>query len=108
MIPLAVEQVGDILKTSWIAAIVFRRDDDDAISIADTGGKVEGLGGGGSLERQTLQKKRKLVLFQIEDLRVSKVVLLDVFAEIEGYTMTASLFADTAGNDGDLLQELEV
>ena len=108
MIPLAVEQVGDILETSWIAAIVFGSDDNNAISIADTGGKVEGLGSGGSLECQTLHKQRKLVLFQIEDFDVGKVVLLDVFAEIEGYTMTASLFANAAGYDGDLLQGLEV
>lgn len=104
MVPLAVKQVGDILETGRIAAVVFRGDDDDTIGNADPGSKVKSLGGRGSLESQPLHEEGELVLFQIEDLGPGKVVLLDVFAEIEGYTMTASLFTNAAGYDGDLVQ----
>jgi len=104
MVPLTIKQVGDVLETGRITAVVFRGDDDDAIGSADPGGKIESLKGGGSLKRKPLHEEGELVLFQIEDLGSGKVMLLDIFAEIEGYTVTASLFANAAGYNGNLVQ----
>ena len=41
VIPFAIEQIGHVLEAGRIATVVFGRNDDDAIGVADTIGKVE-------------------------------------------------------------------
>ena len=94
-VPFAIEQVGHVFEAGRITAVVFRRNDDDAIGVADPVGKVEDIFGGRCLEREPFVEQGKPVMFQIENLNFGEFIFTDIVLEIECYAVTLSPFADT-------------
>ena len=96
VVPFAIEQVGHVLEAGRITAVVFGRNDDDAIGVVDSVGKPEDLFGGRCLERKPFVEQWKPILFQIENLNFGESVFKDIVLEIERYAVTLSPFADTS------------